>query len=615
MILNATGGVSNLGRIPTFKRLLKVGFALVFLSATSSVLNARSEAQHGVSVIWLSNGFLMGVLLCAQRKQWPSLIALGALVDFGVNIGLRSPPGISLYFSLCNMLEVIIGASFMYRAIAPSPDLTELPQLKSFLGYGVLLAPLVASLLSVLGLQVWHGTSFLHSLQFWFEADILGVATITPLYLSFHHRRRFSPRSWLETTSLIFLLIVVSIFVFYFATTPLVWVVLLSLILLGARVGFTGSALGLLLVTFIGGFATVSGHGPLAFAINGTISTKILMFQIFIVTTMLALYLTEVAMAKNTRAQLGLEASETRFRLLAEASRDVIVLAGLSGDRKYVSPAATELLGWSQDELLSSDYITITHPDDMPKFAKLLSDCQAGLETGALSYRCKKKDGSYLWLESNIRLFRDAASGNAAGFVYVLRDISERKMAEEKLQDAFHTVEQLALVDGLTGVANRRLMDETLNREWMRALRDGTSLSLLLIDVDHFKLYNDLYGHLAGDSCLQTIATAIQSGLRRPPDLLARYGGEEFVIILPNTPAMGAEMMSHKVLTAVASCAIPHTGSPYGTVTVSLGCATVIATMDATVKDLLKAADDAMYRAKTSGRNQMRLAADTLILH
>ena len=171
------------------------------------------------------------------------------------------------------------------------------------------------------------------------------------------------------------------------------------------------------------------------------------------------------------------------------------------------------------------------------------------------------------------------------------------------------------MVDGLTGVANRRLMDETLNREWMRAIRDGTSLSLLLIDVDHFKLYNDLYGHLAGDACLQAIATAIQSQLRRPPDMLARFGGEEFVIILPNTPASGAEIMSQTVLSAVASCAIPHAGSPYGLVTASIGCATLTATLDGSTKDLLKAADDAMYRAKSNGRNQIQLASNVMMIN
>jgi len=586
---------------------------LAFLSATSSLLNTRSEAQHGPSVIWLSNGFLMGVLLCAPRRHWPALIALGGLVDIGVNFGLHTPPGVCIYFAFCNMTEVILGAVFMHRAIAPNPDLTEQKQLKSFLGYGVLFAPFVTSMLSVIGVEAIARTPFLQALQTWFAADILGVATITPLYLSFHHRRQFSPRSALETAGLFLLLIAVSVFVFAFAVVPLVWIVLLFLILLGARVGFTGSALGLLLVTFIGGFATVAGLGPLIFAVDAPLSTRVLMFQIFILTTMLALYLTEVAMAQNARAQLSLEASETRFRLLAEASRDVIVLAGLDGQRKYVSPAATELLGWSQDEMLSMDYRETTHPEDVAKKDQALLECRLGNQTSAVAFRCRRKDNSYLWVESSMRLYRDATTGESAGFVYVLRDISERKLAEDKLQDAFHTVEQLALVDGLTGVANRRLMDETLSREWMRALRDGTSLSLLLIDVDHFKLYNDVYGHLAGDSCLQMIANAIQASLRRPPDLLARFGGEEFVVILPNTPPEGAEIMSHKVLKAVAECAIPHTRSPYGTVTVSLGCASVTATMQSSPKDLLKAADDAMYRAKTNGRNQIQLASDALV--
>ncbi len=611
----AVGSVPNVSRIPPLSRLVKVGLGLVFLSAASSLLNARSEAQHGVSVIWLSNGFLIGVLLCAPRRQWTTLLVLGSLVDFGVNIGLKNPTNVSAYFAICNMIEVIVAASLMWRTVSPNPDLTQGRQLKSFLLYGVLLAPFIASALSVVGLQMWLGAPFLLALQHWFAADVLGVSTITPLYLSFHHRRKFSPRSALETVGLFVLLAAVSFVVFDVARAPMVWVVLLFLILLGTRVGFTGSALGLLMVIFIGGFSTVSGHGPLNFAIDATLSGKILMFQIFIVTTMLALYLTEVSMARSARMRLGLEASEMRFRLLAEASRDVIVLAGLDGERKYVSPAATELLGWSQEEMLGADYLKCTHPEDTCKVDAMFRECREGKDTGAISYRGRKKDGTYLWMESTIRLFRDIATGEAAGFVYILRDISERKIAEDKLQDAFHTVEQLAMVDGLTGVANRRLLDETLNREWMRALRDGTSLSLLLIDVDFFKLYNDLYGHLAGDSCLQLIANTIQENLRRPPDLLARYGGEEFVVILPNTPHAGAEKMSEKILKTVEQCAIPHRGSPYGAVTVSLGCATMIATMESSPKDLVKAADDAMYRAKANGRNRIQLAVNEALVN
>ena len=391
MISDAIGGVSNSGRIPPLKRLLKVGLGVIFLSATASLLNARSQAVGGVSVIWLSNGFLMGILLCAPRKQWPALLALGTIIDFGINLGLQTPVGISAYFSLCNMIEVVLGAGLMFRAISPSPDLTQPKQLRSFLLYGVLFAPLIASMLSVFGLRHWIGAPFLEALQFWLAADILGVATITPLYLSFYHRRQFSPRSRLETAGLFLLLTVVSIFVFDYATIPLIWVVLLFLILLGTRVGLAGSALGLLLVTFIGGLSTANGRGPLAHNVGGSFAHEILIFQIFVVTTMLALYLTEVSMAKSTRMRLGLEASETRFRLLAEASRDVIVLAGLNGERKYVSPAATELLGWSQEEFLGDDYVTITHPEDVAKIAKLLHDCREGRDTGSLSYRCRKK--------------------------------------------------------------------------------------------------------------------------------------------------------------------------------------------------------------------------------
>lgn len=600
---------------PTLKRLLKVGLTLLVLSILASTLNDYSRSLGGVGVVWLSNAFLIGILLCAPRKHWGSYIVLGYLIDFGVNAGLGNPLLLSAYLSLCNMMEVSMAAFLTSGAISDQPDLSQFRQLRSFLLYAVIAAPLLASTMAILawGIPPKHG--FFHSLLIWFDADVLGIATLTPLYLSFHHRRRFSNRPIPETVALILALVAVSVFVFDFAHVPLVWLVLLMLILLGSRVGFTGSALGLFLVLSIGGVSTVIGKGPLNFALTGSLSTKIMMFQIFIFVSMLALYLTEVAMANSARTRMSLEASETRFRLLAEASRDVIVLAGLDGQRKYVSPAATELLGWSQDDMLDGDYLDIIYPEDVPQFIAMLSDCREGKETAALSYRCRKQDSTYLWLEANVRLFRDSRTGEPAGFVYILRDISERKVAESKLQDAFNTVEQLAHADGLTGVANRRLLDETLGREWARAVRDGTLLSVMLIDVDYFKPYNDLYGHLAGDACLRALANAIQVLLRRPPDLLARYGGEEFVVILPNTPSAGAEAMCERILQAVEQCNITHAGSPYGAVSVSVGCATGYATLEQDANSLVQAADVAMYRAKTGGRNRAEIASIEILVN
>ncbi|WP_263373737.1 GGDEF domain-containing protein [Granulicella aggregans] len=615
MIANSDGWRSKAPDTPTLKRLIKVGLTLLVLSASASILNSHSVHMGGVSVVWLSNGFLIGVLLCAPRKHWVSYLALGYFVDFGVNVGFANPVATSAYLSFCNMVEISVASFLTAGAISEQPELTELRQLRSFLLYAVLLAPLLASSMAILEWQTLGSSGFFHSLQIWFAADVLGIATVTPLYISFHHRRRFSNLPTLQTLGLFVALVTVSLFVFDFAKVPLVWLVLLMLILIGSCVGFTGSALGLLLVLFIGGITTVYGQGPLNFALTGPLSTKIFMFQIFIFVSMLALYLTEVAMARSARTRLRLEASETRFRLLAEASRDVIVLSGLDGERKYVSPAATELLGWSQEDMLKGDYLDIIYPEDIPRFLAMLADCRDGRETSALSYRCRRQDSTYLWLEANVRLFRDSLTSEPAGFVYVLRDISERKVAESKLQDAFNTVEQLALVDGLTGVANRRLLDETLSREWARAVRDGTLLSVLLIDVDYFKSYNDLYGHLAGDTCLKALANAIQIVLRRPPDLLARYGGEEFVVVLPNTPHAGAEAMSERVLQAVEQCCIQHAGSPYGNVSVSVGCATGFASLDSDPNELLKAADVALYRAKAAGRNRVDVATTELLVN
>ena len=568
-----------------------------------------------MSVIWLSNGLLIGVLLCSPRRQWPVFFCVGILIDFVVNLVLDTPPKYAAYLTLCNMAEVFVGSQLMYPVISHRADLTQKDQLRRFLLCGVVLAPMLAASLAVFGLRNSPGTTFWKGFQYWFAADMLGIATVTPLYLSYYHRYKFSSRSWPETAALILLLAAVTIVVFGIAQVPMIWLVLLSLILLGARVGFMGSALGLLIVIFIGGYFTLNGRGPLPASIHASISARILLFQIFILASMFALYLTEVSMAGNRRARLGLEASETRFRLLAEASRDVIVLAGLNGERRYISPAATEILGWSQEELLGGSYVDTLHPDDISSFRDMLIECREGKEIGSLTYRCRRKDGSYVWLESNIRLYRETATGAAGGFVYILRDISERKLAECQLQEAFHAVEQLAMVDGLTGVANRRLLDETLGREWLRAMRDGTPLSLLLIDVDYFKLFNDLYGHVDGDRCLQAVAAAIQNVLRRPPDLLARYGGEEFVVILPNTPGSGSEVIAAKMLEAVERCAIPHRGNPYGLVTVSLGCATMTPAMDSDPTELLKAADAAMYLAKSRGRNRIHRSGGELLVN
>ena len=219
-------------------------------------------------------------------------------------------------------------------------------------------------------------------------------------------------------------------------------------------------------------------------------------------------------------------------------------------------------------------------------------------------------DESMVELKSGRTLERYSTSlrgeaGQYLGRVWFFNDITERKQAEGKLQDAYRTVEALAMTDALTGIANRRCFDHHLSNEWRRARRECLPLSLLMIDADWFKLYNDTFGHLRGDSCLKQIAEAIQDVVERPGDLVARFGGEEFAIILPNTPAEGALQVANHICASLRARQLPHASNPPGIVTVSIGCATMAPSAGKHAAHLVELADKALYKAKQQGRNQV----------
>jgi diguanylate cyclase (GGDEF)-like protein len=182
------------------------------------------------------------------------------------------------------------------------------------------------------------------------------------------------------------------------------------------------------------------------------------------------------------------------------------------------------------------------------------------------------------------------------------------RLSEMRYRTLAASMEMLAAIDPLTQVANRRSFDEALEREWQRALRGRTSLSLILFDADFFKSYNDRYGHLAGDDCLRRIAEAFTSMVRRPADLVARFGGEEFGIILPDTDAAGAFRLAEGLRLRIERMAWAHAASPAGMVTLSGGCASMTPLVGETATDLLDSADQALYEAKRQGRNRIESA-------
>ena len=185
------------------------------------------------------------------------------------------------------------------------------------------------------------------------------------------------------------------------------------------------------------------------------------------------------------------------------------------------------------------------------------------------------------------------------------REIKQRQKAEASLQDANQELQRLATIDGLTQIANRRRFDECLSLAWRISIREQMPLSLLLCDVDCFKLYNDSKGHQAGDECLQQVAQAIKRAVKRPADLVARYGGEEFAVILPNTNGEGAIQVAEEIRSSLRTLAIAHPLSPVSEyVTVSVGISCTVPCHKGSPEELIAAADQALYQAKGSGRDR-----------
>ena len=186
-------------------------------------------------------------------------------------------------------------------------------------------------------------------------------------------------------------------------------------------------------------------------------------------------------------------------------------------------------------------------------------------------------------------------------------------IAEQRLEAVNAQLTELSATDGLTGIANRRAFDTALTAEWARAAREGTDLGLLMIDVDHFKAYNDGYGHPAGDDCLRLIAQVTASMVRRSPDLAARFGGEEFVAILPGTSAEGALEVAERIRAAIYAANLAHQYSAFGRVTVSIGTVSLAPHPDTNPHALIDVADKALYAAKKAGRNQTRRGGPPLL--
>jgi diguanylate cyclase (GGDEF)-like protein/PAS domain S-box-containing protein len=288
---------------------------------------------------------------------------------------------------------------------------------------------------------------------------------------------------------------------------------------------------------------------------------------------------------------------ETRYRVLAENAGDVVMQFEQRGTFTYVSPAAERVLGWTEQALIGKRCAEYVHPEDMASVTRAFSELREQTASRTITYRMRKADLSHVWVETHFRR-TTADCDETLEIVAGLRDVTERKAMEEELRTLNKKLASLATTDGLTGLANRRAFDQ-----FLRSHEGENHVALLMVDIDHFKQYNDRFGHLQGDACLRTVADSIGTLVRDAGGFAARYGGEEFAIVMPRAGEHHAITIAGAIHKAVRSLAIANPETASELVTVSIG----IAFKDdshANLLEVLREADLALYQAKRLGRNR-----------
>ncbi|MBV7509192.1 diguanylate cyclase [Bacillus sp. sid0103] len=300
---------------------------------------------------------------------------------------------------------------------------------------------------------------------------------------------------------------------------------------------------------------------------------------------------------------LKLKETEERFRLIAEYSSDMITMHNEHAEYKYISPAVKEIIHYEYPELLDRKMDLFIHPDDIHHTIEMF---EKALEEGAANstYRYRTKMGDYVWIESALKSVHFEEDGSKK-VIIVSRNITDRKLTEQKLQEANKLLNRLSYMDGLTGINNRRYFDEVLMKEWSYASTTSSPLTLIMFDIDYFKKYNDTYGHLTGDFCLQSIAQAINNQVAVNSDnTFCRYGGEEFALISPSIGIEKGMEIAKQIQNTIRLLEIPHISSDItDIITLSIGVASLVPSGSVMPQELIQMADEALYVSKTRGRN------------
>ena len=692
------------------------------------------------TLIWVANGLLLSYLLLAPRSRWPAYLTVGFAALMAGSELVHRDFEVNVFMSSLNIVAIWASAQSLRKRSNLLPRFSDRGYLIRFILVAVLAVPLGSGALYAFYMAVRFHAAALPLFKLWSICGGLGTAIATPAFVAIFIARFRGAVDWKSDWFYALLFCAGTVVGFAQFKLPVLFLYYPLLILVLTRMGLAWAAIGTLFAAAVGTRMTLAGLGPFAVMESAYPGGAAIRIQAFLAAGMFMAYTVSVVMESQKRSERWLQEIAAQHALVTENSKDAIVISDFAGARRYHSPAVENLTGWPPEEFKANRLRDKVHPEDWPAVEKTLSDLRSGVESALIEYRILKRNGESVWAESNLRVFRDPRTGHPAGTLDFIRDITERKMAEqsrefhhslihaihevtpagilvvneegnvvsinrqfsevwkvstsdtpvslherfvssdeqllsqcvaqakdpegflkrvqelyadhdatdqchvemkdgrtleryttslrgeegqylgrvwfftditerkraeERLKTAYKAVETLSAIDSLTGLANRRRFDDSLALEWRRAMRESRPISLLLVDVDHFKSYNDTYWHLAGDACLKRIAETVQDSVKRAGDLVARFGGDEFTVILADTNGDGALRVANEICTSVRNCGLAHERNAGGAVTASVGCATMRPKIGQESAALIDLADRALYSAKRSGRDMV----------
>lgn len=551
-----------------------------------------------VPAVWIPAGVLCAWLLMRPRSTWrvACLVALAFDAAGQVLAGTRPMPAVLL--AACHLAEVLCIAAFMRHAIPDARDPRHWGQVGRIATLGTLAGCAISGAVALAIYRVFYGAATLQTFLAWYGAHVLGMVIVGTTAWVVHAKgiAALVPSGRRVGFVLGMVLLVGSVGLAFRFSYPVLFLTYLPLLMVAFRYRFGGAAVGVSLFAFIAVASTVAGHDPWTEVNDPVWRTALL--QLYLAGGCLITIPVVLAMAERDRLTARVRESEQRYRLLADFSGDLVVRLDASGERTYVSPSARDMLGWTPEEMLGTRW-GLLHPDDRETQRQAMREVVASGLPQTHRYRVRHKDGHFVWTEV---VMRSAPPDSAGSAVLILsgRDISQRVAAERALEASRADLQRLTMIDALTGIGNRRQLEQQLGRAIMGLGTERHAVALFFLDIDHFKGVNDTHGHATGDGVIRAFAQRLQRQVGMA-GLVVRLGGDEFVALLEgDIGTTSATGVARRVLAAVR--APIRIGERMLTVTTSIGIG--FADAPASQDDLLSAADEALYKAKQKGRDR-----------